>query len=124
MRVFVGAAVGRENTYVLALRRWLALSGRLRGLRDRQRNKAIVRHAGAAGEQHGERRCDAERALHLDCRLSPHDPPTLRYLTTSICSGTDASIIGPWRCSTQPRTLILRPTNSFGSMPAAAKSRR
>src|SRR6185436_10069001 len=52
--------------------------------------------------------------LIVDC--PPIDPPTLRYLMTSICSGADASIMGPRRCSTQPRTLILRPSSSFGSM--------
>ena len=54
-----------------------ARAGRRGGFRHRQRNEAVGRRAGAAGEQNRECSRDAELTPHLDCRLSPHDPPTL-----------------------------------------------
>src|SRR4029079_4033145 len=72
-----GATVGREDPRVLALRRGLTLGGLLRAFRNWQRDEAVVRHAGAAGQQSRECGHNAELTPHLDCRLSPHDPPTL-----------------------------------------------
>ena len=108
---------------VLALLR--RLHSRLRGsLRHRQRDLAVVRRAGAAGQQHSEReqRCRAPGSplsVLQPCPLCSQ----LVQSTNSICSGASAAMIGPPRCSIQPRTRMRRPSSFFGSMPAAAKAR-
>ena len=128
-RVLVGAAVGRQDARVLALG-----GGRPRrlgggGVRHRQRHLLLVRRAGAAGEQQQRERGN-ERA-RPPVRLSCYCRQCCRHgrcskipqSASSICSGAVASMIGPERCSTKPRTRIRRPSSVFGSSPAAVKAR-
>ena len=51
-----------------------------------------------------------------------HGRPDSRRSAISICSGRVASIHGPPRSSTEPRTRTRRPSSCFGSRPAAAKA--
>ena len=81
-RVLVIAAIGGEDAQMLALRRRLQL-GLRGGLRHRQRDLAVVRRAGAAGQSHGQSSqqcrpacsdfCVAMPALRINTSLDEFD---------------------------------------------------
>ena len=81
----------------------------------------IVRRAGAAGQQHGQRHRDAAQPVRR-CYCCSHGRfARIVQSANSICSGASAAMIGPPRCSIHPRTRMRRPSSVFGSTPAAAK---
>src|SRR5262249_51248190 len=72
-------------------------------------------------KKHRPRPADAVRPL-----LHPALAPVLKHQfspTTSICSGRDASILGPFRSSIQPRMRTVRLSSCFGDNPAPEKMR-
>ena len=94
-------------------------------------------YVAAGGERSAKRqqRRGAERPAHSTRSLKSPTPFRGHYPlsennncyllspTNSICPGPSASILGPVRCSTKPRTLTVRFSSDFRAMPQASNRR-